>query len=267
LLADAALVGFPNAGKSTLVSRLSAARPKIADYPFTTLEPNLGVVTVDERQFVLADIPGLVEGAAEGRGLGHEFLRHVERARALVVLLDPTDMQETPFPEQLAVLERELAHHSAALARLPRVIAVNKIDAHEDPRLLADWAEQRAVHVHMISAATGEGLEALAHAIADMVDTARRAAPERPGFVLHRPLESDFSVTRSGGVWLVEGRAAQRAIRLADLTVPEAADLASRRLARIGVAEALRAAGAEPGDDVQIGDLVFTFDPEAVGTE
>src|SRR5919106_2717069 len=128
LLADAALIGFPNAGKSTFISRVSAAKPKIADYPFTTLEPNLGVVSFDDREFVLADIPGLIEGAAEGKGLGHEFLRHTERARVLVMLLDPANTQTSPPGEQLEILRREIADYSPDLASRPSLVVMNKLD-------------------------------------------------------------------------------------------------------------------------------------------
>ena len=184
LLADAALVGFPNAGKSTLISAVSAARPKVADYPFTTLEPHLGVVEIDDRQFVMADVPGLIEGAAEGRGLGHEFLRHVERARALVVLLDP--MQERPPEQQLEVLLSELERYSVDLSRRPRVIALNKADA-LDPDEAKRLAGKLPSSLHVISAAARQGLAKLLHAIADAVEEARREAPERVGYQLHRP--------------------------------------------------------------------------------
>jgi GTP-binding protein len=265
LLADAALIGFPNAGKSTLISRVSAARPKIADYPFTTLEPNLGVVAVDDREFVFADIPGLIEGAADGKGLGHEFLRHTERARALILLLDPSPLQETDPEEQYRVLVTELAAHSPELASRPRVVAVNKADLAEarDARArLQSWALAEGVSLEFISAVTGDGIPGLLHAVADAVDASRREAPEREGFMLFRPLAEGYEVTRSGPEWVVTGRAAERAVNLNDLTIPEAADVAAARLARIGVDEALRAAGAQPGDDVRIGDLVFTFSPE-----
>ncbi len=262
LMADAALIGYPNAGKSTLVSRVSSAKPKIADYPFTTLSPNLGVVGIDDREFVLADIPGLIEGASEGRGLGHEFLRHVERARALVVLLDPTVLQEDPPDRQLDVLLGELEGHLAELATRPRLVALNKVDTVVDPSEYLSWAAERGIELHLVSAVTGEGIESLMHAVVDLVERAHPEGPGREGFVLHRPLPGGFSVSREGGVWVVSGVAAERAVNLDDLTVPEAADLAAARLTKIGVDEALRAAGAEPGDDVQIGDLVFTFDPD-----
>lgn len=262
LVADAALIGFPNAGKSTFISRVSAARPKIADYPFTTLEPNLGVVSVDGREFVLADIPGLIEGAAEGRGLGHEFLRHAERARALVVLLDPSPLQVHDVDEQYTVLVRELAAHSAELIDRPRVVAVNKADLPEAELAGAVMREMLGEPVHVVSAVSGEGLNSLLHAIADAVETAVKDAPEREGFVLHRPVDKPFEISREGETWVVTGRAAERAVSLNDLTQPDAAAVAARRLSRIGVDGALREAGALPGDEVRIGDLVFEFEDE-----
>jgi len=258
LLADAALIGFPNAGKSTLISRVSAARPKVADYPFTTLEPNLGVVEVDGRQFVLADIPGLIEGAAEGKGLGHEFLRHAERARALVILLDPSPLQTADVVTQHTVLTAELEDHDATLAARPRVVAISKADlAEAEPASEALGAA--GIEAMAISAATGTGLESLMHAVADAVEQAEREAPDRPGFLLHRPAPPGFDIHREGGRWVITGRRAERAVGLDDLTKPQAADLAARRLARAGVDDALRAAGARPGDEVQIGDIVFEF--------
>jgi GTP-binding protein len=256
LLADAALVGFPNAGKSTFISRVSAAKPKIADYPFTTLEPNLGVVSVDDREFVLADIPGLIEGAAEGRGLGHEFLRHVERARVLVILLDPAVTQERGPAEQLEILLDELGEHSPDLLERPRLVVVNKADL--------PGASEAAAGIDgalVVSAVTGEGLRPLLHRIADLVDRAGREAPDRQGFVLHRPVQAGFEIERDRGVWVVHGAAARRAVRFADLTNPQAADLAAARLARLGVDEALEALGAEEGDTVRIGDLEFEYVP------
>ena len=256
LLADAALIGFPNAGKSTFISKVSAAKPKIADYPFTTLEPNLGVVSLDDREFVLADIPGLIEGAAEGRGLGHEFLRHIERARVLVVLLDPAETQEHTADRQLEILTREIAGYSAELAARPRVVLLNKTD-------LGDFAEMALrLEATPVSAMTGDGLSNALHVIADLIDEAERAAPERKGFVLHRPLGPTFVIEREGAGWRIEGIAAERAVGFADLTIPEAADMAARRLARLGVDDALVAAGAVPGDEVRIGDLSFEFVPD-----
>ncbi len=255
LLADAALVGYPNAGKSTFIASVSAATPAIADYPFTTLIPNLGVVTVDDREYVLADIPGLIEGAADGKGLGHEFLRHIERARALVVLLDPSDLQTDTPARQHEVLLAELSAYSPELTARPRIVVLSKADL-----LTADPVIEIDTEVVAVSAVTGEGVPELLHRIADLVDLAVRQTPAREGYTLHRPLEVPFTVTRVEGGWLVEGRGAQRAANLNDLTIAAAADLVARRLRHIGVDDALRDAGAEPGDDVRIGDLVFTYD-------
>ncbi|HSM43851.1 MAG TPA: GTPase ObgE [Acidimicrobiia bacterium] len=256
LLADAALIGFPNAGKSTFISKVSAAKPKIADYPFTTLEPNLGVVSFDGREFVLADIPGLIEGAAEGKGLGHEFLRHTERARVLVILLDPADTQTDRPKGQLEILRREIADYSSELAARPTIVLMNKVDL-EGARDAA-----RELEAMPVSAVTGEGLAEALHAIGDLADQAEREAPERRGFVLHRPLGPTFSITREEGGWRVEGRSVERAVGFADLTMLEAADMAARRLARLGVDEALAEAGARAGDEVRIGDIAFEFTPD-----
>jgi GTPase len=257
LLADAALIGFPNAGKSTLISRVSAATPAVADYPFTTLVPHLGVVTVDDREFVLADVPGLIEGAADGKGLGHDFLRHVERSRALVVLLDPSDLQVEPPERQYQILLSELDAHSPDLLDRPRLVALNKVD------LIDDGAVDVGEEVLPISAVTGEGIDELVHRVADLVDLAVRQTPPREGYTLHRPLGIPFTIGRVDEVWVVEGKDAERAANLSDLTVPEAADLVARRLRFIGLDDALRAAGALPGDEVRIGDLEFIFENEA----
>jgi GTP-binding protein len=261
LLADAAIVGYPNAGKSTLISRVSAAKPKIADYPFTTLEPNLGVVTLGERELVLADIPGLIEGAAEGKGLGHEFLRHTERARALIVLIDPSSLQTDSPQRQLDVLLSELAQHDSRLAARPRVVALSKVE-------LLSEAEIRELDlpgdVLLISAMTGQGLDDLMYRVAAAVDEVEAEAPvlEREGFILHRPLRDGFTITRDSGEWVVEGIAAVRAVNLSDLTSPEAADFVAKRLVASGIVRGLVEAGAESGDYVRIGSIVFTFDPD-----
>ena len=267
LIADAALVGYPNAGKSTLISRVSEAKPKIADYPFTTLVPNLGVVAMGDSEFVLADIPGLVEGAAEGKGLGHEFLRHTERARVLVILLDPTSLQTDSPQRQYEVLVAELAEHSPELASRRRIVALNKVDVIEDTAAYQEWAREQGVDLLEISGVTGAGLSQLLYDISEEIEHHMREAPDREGFVLHRPLPPAFSITRNGDEWVVAGKAAERAVNLDDLTVAEAADFAAKRLARIGVDDALAAAGAVAGDDVRIGDIVFTYQPAGEDTE
>jgi len=256
LLADAALIGFPNAGKSTFISKVSAAKPKIADYPFTTLVPNLGVVSFDGREFVLADIPGLIEGAASGKGLGHEFLRHVERARVLVILLDPSPMQERSPQEQLHILRREIADYASEIGARPSIVLLNKSDLFD----VTDLAT--ALDATPVSAIRGEGIRDSLHAIADLVDEAERIAPLRKGYVLHRPLGPTFTVRREEGGWRIEGLAAERAVAFADLTLPEAADMAAWRLSRLGVDQALLEAGAIEGDEVRIGEISFEFTPE-----
>jgi len=256
LLADAALIGFPNAGKSTFISKVSAAKPKIADYPFTTLEPNLGVVSFDGREFVLADIPGLIEGAAEGRGLGHEFLRHTERARVLVILLDPAETQTDPPEDQLDILRREIAGYSAELGRRPSLVLMGKSD------LVGAVEAAQRLGAMPVSSVTGEGVREALHSIADLVEQAEREAPERRGFILHRPLGPTFGIDREDDAWRVSGPAVERAVGFADLTLAEAADMAARRLARLGVDEALVGAGAIAGDEVRIGDLAFEFTPD-----
>ena len=265
LIADAALIGFPNAGKSTLISAVSAAKPKIADYPFTTLQPHLGVVEVDGRDFVLADIPGLIEGAAEGKGLGHEFLRHVERARVLVVLLDASSLQPTEPAHQYETLVAELTAHSPELAERPRIVSVGKLDLEETTGALTalrSWAKTEDLELHAFSAVTGEGVRPLLSAILGMVDDVKRRRPDRRGYILHRPAGPGFTVHRDDDVWVLEGRAAERAVNLDDLSSPEVLDYVARRLARAGITGALVDAGAVAGDDVRIGNLLFEFHPD-----
>jgi len=260
LMADAALIGFPNASKSTIVAAVSASRPKIADYPFTTLVPNLGVVDVGDRPFVLADVPGLIEGAAEGKGLGHEFLRHTERARLLVFVLDPSSLQTEDVSSQYEILKRELAEHDPRLADRPAIVVINKSDLVDSaPAVLAQVPEAR-----LVSGVTGEGLVDLMAEIARILSELPLERPEETdgGYMLHRPVSSDLSVTESNEGWVVAGKTAERAVAFSDLTIPIAADLAATRLRNAGVDDALIAAGAVPGDEVRIGEIVFEFQPE-----
>src|SRR4051794_17261630 len=248
LLADVALVGFPNVGKSTLISVLSAAKPKIADYPFTTLEPSLGVVRVDDvTDYVVADIPGLIEGASEGKGLGHQFLRHVERARVLCVLLD-TAWEESGLPpreEQEKILLRELGDYEPALLERPRVVVRSRADMGEGPG---------------VSAITREGVDELVGRLATEVQRARLAIEPPSAFIVHRPIAQGFRVEREGGGWRVVGRQAERAVALSDLTNPEALAYAQRRLQKMGVDRALARAGVQEGELVRIGKLEFEYE-------
>jgi GTP-binding protein len=250
LLADAALVGFPNAGKSTLIAAVSAAKPKIADYPFTTLEPHLGVVRFHDHEFVLADIPGLIEGAAEGKGLGHQFLRHVERARVLVILIDLAPVDGRAPAEQERVLLDELGRYRPELLERPRLVVGSKADVATEP-----FDGMR------VSAVTREGLDEFLGATATLVDEARAAEDESETYVVLRPAEQGFSVVREGThEWRVRGRPAERAVALADLTNPEAMSYVQQKLARMGVERALARAGAADGDVVRIGGIELTYE-------
>jgi GTP-binding protein len=255
LLADVALVGLPNVGKSTLISRISAAKPKVADYPFTTLEPHLGVVRMDDGyEYVVADIPGLIEGASEGRGLGHRFLRHIERARALCVLLDLASASELDPAAQLEVLLTELEAYQPDLLARERVVVGSRAD------LMDDGGGDDGVELDLrVSAVTGAGVAALKGRLAVAVRAARAALPEPTQFVVHRPVRAGYEVVREGRGWVVEGREATRAVGFSDLTRADALEEAHRRLHRLGIDKALARAGARPGDQVRIGSLVFEY--------
>jgi GTP-binding protein len=251
LLADAALVGFPNAGKSTLIAAVSAAKPKIADYPFTTLEPNLGVVRFRDHEYVLADIPGLIEGAAEGKGLGHEFLRHVERARVLVLLLDLAPVDERAPEEQARVLLDELGRYRPDLLDRPRLVVGSKADVATQPV---------PEGVLPISAVTRQGLDELLGRLGTLIGEAREQEPEAEPFVLLRPAEEGFSILRDDdGAWRVSGRSAERVVAMADLTNIEAMEYVQHRLRKMGVERALARAGAREGDLVRIGPVELDY--------
>jgi GTP-binding protein len=272
LLADAGLVGLPNAGKSSLLARLTRARPKVADYPFTTLEPVLGTIERDGRQLVLADIPGLIEGASGGAGLGHEFLAHVERCRLLVHVLDVAPLDGSEPRDSHATVEAELREHGHGLADLPRILCLSKVDlvppavAREQRR---EWERLLGVPVVATSAATGEGLEQLRDAIfAGVAAEAPTAAADRDVPATHRvyrPGATDaFEVERVGpGAYRVLGSGVERLVARHDVDNEEALRYVEERLRALGVIKALQAAGFEPGDDVQIADTVFELDPGA----
>jgi len=262
LMADVALVGFPNAGKSTLISRISAARPKIADYPFTTLEPHLGVVRFDEHELVVADIPGLIEGASEGRGLGHRFLRHVERARVLLVLLDLGSAEERPPAEQERILLAELGNYRPELLERPRLVVGAKADA-----ATLDWDGGDGGAGLRISSMTGENLRPLLGRLAELVAAERAAAQAavvmegQDAFVVHRPVAEGFEVERGpDGAFVVTGRPAARAVAVSDITNADALAYVQDRLKRLGVDRALARAGARTGDVVHISGFTFEYD-------
>ena len=275
-VADVGLVGFPSAGKSSLVSVLSAARPKIADYPFTTLEPNLGVVTAGAEVFTVADVPGLIPGASQGKGLGLEFLRHIERCSVLVHVIDCATYEGGRDPmSDIQALEHELAEYGAGLAsdltEKPRLVVLNKIDVPE-ARELAEFVrpdiEAAGYRVFLISAVTHEGLSELTFAMAQAVvaDRAARPAPVAPRIVVRpKPVDSEeFQVSvdpEVEGGFVVTGARPERWIRQTDFGNEEAVGYLADRLARLGVEEQLAAIGARPGAPVTIADVTFDWEP------
>ena len=275
LLADVGLVGLPNAGKSSLLARMTRAQPKVAAYPFTTLEPVLGTLEADDRQLVLADIPGLIEGASAGAGLGHDFLAHVERTRLLVHVLDLAPLDGSDPAENHAVIERELAQHDPRLAALPRILALGKADLVEPAVAEAAAAQWRRrlgddVPVHVTSSATGLGLDALGRDLLRRVPQAEPVSGDAAAgeddvaeYRVFRPAAARaFDVARVGdGEFRVTGEAVDRLIARHDLENEEALAHVEHRLRRMGVVAALEAEGFEPGDDVEIGGVVFELDP------
>lgn len=293
-IADIALVGFPSAGKSSLIAAMSAARPKIADYPFTTLIPNLGVVQSGDVRFTIADVPGLIEGASEGKGLGHHFLRHVERCAALVHVLDCATLEADRDPiSDLAVIERELDRYAVdmsfagadgdvvALNERPKLIALNKVDS-PDGRDMAEFVkgdlEARGYRVFEISAASHEGLRQLGFAMAEIVQKARdviAAAPAKVTPVILRPRavnESAFTIRKEEKnlqpLYRVLGEKPERWVHQTDFQNEEAIGYLADRLAKAGVEAGLFKAGATPGDTVIIGEdggMVFDWEPTMMG--
>lgn len=275
-VADVALVGYPSAGKSSLIAAISAARPKIADYPFTTLVPNLGVVQVGETRFTVADVPGLIPGASEGKGLGLEFLRHVERCAVLVHVLDCGTLESERDPlRDFDVIEAELAQYEAEipLAERPRLVALNKIDL-PDGRAMAEMVkstlEDRGYQVFPVSAATREGVQELLNAMAESIANFRRdqVVSERTRIVLTPPSVDDagFEVTANkDGSFTVTGKKVERWVAQTDFSNREAIGYLADRLARAGVEKELFKLGAREGSEVRIGSdedaVVFDWEP------
>ena len=259
LMADVALVGFPNVGKSTLISVISAAKPKIANYPFTTLEPNLGVVSLDdETEFVVADIPGLIEGASEGRGLGHQFLRHVERARVLCLMVDLAPMDNVWPNEQERILLEELGGYQPDLLERPRIVVGTKADMVQEGDLeIMEWDGD------VVSAITGDGVSALVGKMASLVHDARQEVRHDDGLIVIRPEPSGALVERvQEGEFRLVGRDVERVVALNDVTTPEALAYIDYRLERLGVPKMLSKAGAVEGDVIWIGNFSFDYEPD-----
>jgi GTP-binding protein len=270
LLADAALVGLPSVGKSSLIARMSAARPKIADYPFTTLVPNLGVAQAGDRSFVVADIPGLIEGASEGAGLGHAFLRHIERTALLLHVVDLSGSYEGRDPvADISVIDRELVAHAEELATRPQIVLGNKCDlpgAGEASERVAAWCEDAGRQYFEVSAVSGAGIAPMMRAVAEQVHELRAAREVAPAafeatYVYEPPAERIIDVERadSGGYRVIGGRI-ERMVIMTDMANEEAVAYLQRRLQRAGVERALVEAGAVDGDTVTIGPVSFEFE-------
>jgi GTPase len=252
-VADVGLVGLPNAGKSTLLSRLTAATPKIADYPFTTLTPNLGVAEAGEERFVVADIPGLVEGAHRGKGLGHRFLRHVTRCRALVLVVD---LSSSDPAADLDTVREELLAYDAELADRRSLVVGAKADIVQDPQEAAD-----AIRALPVSAVTGQGLDLLAAQLETLSRQAAAEEPARAPYVVLRPGRPRFTVAREDGGWRVSGRNVERWVRETDIDDERQLIRLQRRLIKEGVERQLTKAGAHRGDEIRISDRAFEFLP------
>ena len=274
LLADVGLVGLPNAGKSSLLARMTRAQPKVAAYPFTTLEPVLGTLEADDRQLVVADIPGLIEGASGGAGLGHDFLAHVERTRLLVHVLDLAPLDGSEPASNHDVIERELAAHDPRLAALPRVLARSKADLvapEQAEAAVAEWRERLREDVPVIvtSSATRLGIDVLARELLRRVPAAQPVAYAAAGedevaeYKVFRPAAARaFEIELVGdGEFRVTGAAVDRLIARYDMESDEALAHVEQRLRRMGVIDALRESGFKPGDDVELGGIVFELDP------
>ena len=272
LLADVGLIGLPNAGKSSLLIRLTRARSRVASYPFTTLEPVLGTLEHDDRQLVIADIPGLIEGASQGAGLGHDFLAHVERTRLLVHVLDLAPLDGSDPQRNFDTVERELASHDARLATLPRILALSKADLVEPDRaraIAAEWAQRLSSETPVLvtSSATGQGLGDLGTAMAQRVELAPAAsAPADPSppaeHRVFRPAAGrGFAVERVGSGFRVSGEQVDRLVARYDLDNEEALAHLEGRLRSLGVIDALAREGFEAGDDVEISGVAFELDP------
>jgi GTP-binding protein len=269
LLADVGIIGYPNVGKSTLISRISAARPKIADYPFTTLVPNLGTVRVDNFSFVVADLPGLIEGAHKGIGLGHQFLRHAERTSLLLHMVDIAAVEGRDPICDFETINEELRLYNPELAKKPQIVVANKMDlpnAHENLRRCLPYWRERGYEVFAISALTGEGIEPLVYRMAELVKAMQPTAssPEASDEIIVAPpkrTEAPLTIERlDEETWLVQGGEVERLTRLINASHPQALAEIKERLLRHGIWKAIRKAGAKAGDRIIVNGLELTMD-------
>ncbi|HEY3782194.1 MAG TPA: GTPase ObgE [Fimbriimonadaceae bacterium] len=265
LLADIGIIGLPNAGKSTLIGAISAAKPKIADYPFTTIVPNLGVVSYGDNSFTVADMPGLVEGASEGRGLGHQFLKHVERTRVLIHLVECVPMDESDPIANFELIEQELKSYSETICSRPRIVGLSKIDT-AWPELVDDLKgklEKFGYPVFAFSAVTGQGVEELTREMSRMLDELASVVPV-PVLIpaMSAAPDLEWHVDQEGSAYEVKGKRVERLVAMTDMSNDEALHYLHRRLERLGIINKLRDMGVQEGDTVRIGDLEFAFADE-----
>ncbi|MGI8924128.1 MAG: GTPase ObgE [Fimbriimonadales bacterium] len=266
LMADVGLVGLPNAGKSTLIRSVSAAKPKVGNYPFTTLTPSLGIAKAGDKSFVIADLPGLIEGASEGKGLGHRFLKHADRTRVILHVVECLPVDESDPFGNFKLIESELEKFSSDLAAKPALIAMSKIDLMPDAEQRQDIEKTLAstgLEVFLISAATTAGVEKLLYRLAALLEE----QPPEPIVQILEPKpeeerEQDYAIERDEAAYVVTGRSVIRMVAMADLRNPEALRYLHRKLVGAGVIDGLREAGIEEGDTVRIGNLAFTFEDE-----
>ncbi|MCE9559584.1 MAG: GTPase ObgE, partial [Armatimonadetes bacterium] len=269
LLADVGLIGLPNAGKSTFLGTVSAAKPKIADYPFTTITPNLGVVSIADKTFVLADMPGLIEGAKDGHGLGIQFLRHIERTKVLVHVVDVIPVDESDPFENFKIVEKEIKEYSEEVWARPRLIALNKIDMitpgseqAEALEVLRAKIAEYGYPIHTVSAAANLGMQPLLFEIAKTLEAeeAVESMPTLMPAMVKPDIDEGWDVREAEeGGWEVFGRRVLRMVKMTELRNPDAVRFLHRRLERMGIIERLRELGAEEGDDVFVGEAVFAF--------
>ncbi|MCI9084746.1 MAG: GTPase ObgE [Bacilli bacterium] len=265
LIADVGLVGMPSVGKSTFISKVSASKPKIADYPFTTLKPNLGVVRVsDGRSFVLADLPGLIEGASLGHGLGIQFLKHVERTRVIVHIVDMSEYSgRDPF-EDYTIINNELKQFNEKILNKPQIVIANKMDMPGSKENLEKFKSKIDVPVYEISAITGEGLDVILLKVADMLDKIEKTNlyedEKFESHVIYKfKKDKPFTITKEDDTWVIRGKEVEKLLRMSRFDTDEAVLRFSNKLRKLGIDDELREMGAKEGDDVSILDFVFEF--------
>lgn len=267
LLAEIGIIGLPNAGKSTLISRISAAKPKIADYPFTTIVPNLGVVSVGDTSFTVADMPGLIEGASEGHGLGHQFLRHIERTVALIHLIEISPIDGSDPSSNYTMVERELRNFSEPIAERPRIVVLSKLDTVDSEladMITDDFTEKTGIRPYRVSSASGQGIEPVLYRCVELLEEAASRPVVTTLFpATERKDDSGFwDVIKTESGFEVVGKRIDRLVAMTDLENHDAVRFMHRKLERIGVINKLRELGAQDGDEVCAGDFVFTFEDD-----